>query len=112
MVDLPGPKIRIGKLRDEPLLLEIGNEVILTTKNIAGTAARIPVAYKQLPGSQVVLNDGFIQLRVEKVFEDDVFCRTIIAETFINVHLDRTGKRRTAVGRYKLVTKNLKRHIA
>jgi len=83
MVDLPGPKIRIGKLIDEPLLLENGNEVILTTKDIISMVGRIPVAYKQLPdsvvpGSMVVLNDGFIQLRVEKVSGDDVYCRTII----------------------------------
>jgi pyruvate kinase len=83
MVDLPGPKIRIGKLCDEPLLLENGKEIILTTEDIVGTAARIPVAYKRLPesvvpGSQIVLNDGFIQLRVEKVSGDEVFCSTII----------------------------------
>jgi pyruvate kinase len=30
VVDLPGPKIRIGRLLDEPLLLEKGKKVILT----------------------------------------------------------------------------------
>ena len=89
MVDLPGPKIRIGKLRNEPLLLEKGNEVILTTKDIVGTADRIPVAYEQLPqsvvpGSLVVLNDGFIQLSVEKVSGNDVYCRTIIGGSLLS----------------------------
>jgi pyruvate kinase len=50
MADLPGPKIRIGNLLEEPLLLETGDEVVLTVKDLAGTADRIPVEYTQLPG--------------------------------------------------------------
>ncbi len=83
MADLPGPKIRIGKLLDEPLMLEKGNEVILTVKDIIGTTSKIPVEYKRLPesvnhGSLIFLNDGFIQLLVEKVSGEEVFCRTVI----------------------------------
>ncbi|MBE0425704.1 MAG: pyruvate kinase [Nitrospirae bacterium] len=83
MVDLPGPKIRIGKLRDDSLLLEKGDKVILTIRDILGTPDRIPVEYKRLPesvspGSLIFLNDGFIQLQVEKILADEVFCRTII----------------------------------
>jgi pyruvate kinase len=37
MADLPGPKIRIGKLLEEPLLLEKGHEVVLTVKDLIGT---------------------------------------------------------------------------
>ena len=83
MADLPGPKIRIGKLLDEPLLLEKGNEVILTVKDLVGTPNQIPVEYKRLPesvnpGSLIFLNDGFIQLQVESVSGEEVFCRTVI----------------------------------
>lgn len=83
MADLPGPKIRIGKLKSEPLLLEKDNKVILTVQNSVGTADQIPVEYKRLPdsvspGSLIFLNDGFIQLQVEKVLGEKVFCRTII----------------------------------
>jgi len=83
MADLPGPKIRIGKLLEEPLLLEKGEEVVLTVKDLIGTPNQIPVQYKRLPesvnpGSLIFLNDGFIQLQVERVFEEEVFCRTVI----------------------------------
>jgi len=83
LADLPGPKIRIGRLLEEPLLLETGDEVVLTVKDLAGTADQIPVEYKQLPesvtpGNLIFLNDGFIQLQVEKVSGEEVFCRTVI----------------------------------
>jgi len=83
MAELPGPKIRIGKLLEEPLLLEKGDEVVLTVKDLTGTADQIPVEYKQLPesvtpGNLIFLNDGFIQLQVEKVSGEEVFCRTVI----------------------------------
>jgi pyruvate kinase len=82
MADLPGPKIRIGKLLDEPLRLEKGDEIILTVKDLVGTPNKIPVEYKRLPesvtpGSLIFLNDGFIQLRVAKVSGEEVFCRTV-----------------------------------
>lgn len=83
MVDLPGPKMRIGQLLEEPLLLEKGDEVVLTVKELADAPNEIPVTYKQLPGSVttgdlIFLNDGFIQLRVEKVSGENVFCDTVI----------------------------------
>jgi len=83
MADLPGPKIRIGQLLEEPLLLAKGDEVVLTVKASMGTPNQIPVEYKQLPesvgpGSLIFLNDGFIQLRVEKVSGEEVFCRTVV----------------------------------
>jgi pyruvate kinase len=83
MADLPGPKIRIGQLLEEPLLLEKGDEVVLTVKDLIDTPNQIPVEYKRLPesvtsGDLIFLNDGFIQLQVEKVSGAEVFCRTVI----------------------------------
>lgn len=83
LADLPGPKIRIGKLKSDPLLLNKGDKVILTTKDIPGTAGRIPVNYKRLPesvspGSLIYLNDGFIQLEVEESLADEVACKVVI----------------------------------
>jgi pyruvate kinase len=83
LADLPGPKIRIGKLKTEPLFLEKDKNVTLTKKNLIGTAALIPVNYKNLPesvskGSTIYINDGFIQLRVQGVSKDEVYCKVII----------------------------------
>lgn len=83
MADLPGPKMRIGQLLEEPLQLEKGDAAVLTIKDLAAAPNQIPVAYKRLPesvtaGDLIFLNDGFIQLRVEKVAGEEVFCRTVI----------------------------------
>lgn len=81
--DLPGPKIRIGKLTNDPLLLKKGDRVTLTTKDVPGTAERISVNYERLPesvarGSVIYLNDGFIQLQVEEAAADEVVCKVVI----------------------------------
>ncbi|MDO9516284.1 MAG: pyruvate kinase [Syntrophales bacterium] len=79
LVDLPGPKMRIGKLETEPLLLTKGTEVTLTTRDVLGTPTLIPVTYRRLPesvsaGSVIYLNDGFIALEVIEVLPDEVRC--------------------------------------
>jgi pyruvate kinase len=83
MIDLPGVKMRIGHLQNGSVLLKKGDKVVLTTKNVLGTQACIPVEYKQLPknvtkGQVIFLNDGFIQLKVDKVSGHEVLCRVLI----------------------------------
>ncbi|MBF0570684.1 MAG: pyruvate kinase [Candidatus Omnitrophica bacterium] len=83
IIDLPGVKIRIGLLQNESVMLKKGAGVVLTTRDVAGTQALIPVEYKKLPksvsrGNIIFLNDGFIQLKVEKVSGCDIFCKVLI----------------------------------
>ncbi|MFI5383809.1 MAG: pyruvate kinase [Methanosarcina thermophila] len=83
LADLPGPKIRIGKLEKEPIMLHKGNFVTLTVDEILGNEKRIPVNYKQLPesvtpGSLIYLSDGFIQLRCLEISGKDVICEVLV----------------------------------
>jgi pyruvate kinase len=83
LADLPGPKIRIGALHAEPLVLKKGDTVTLTTQDIPGTATHIPVNYQGLPqsvskGSLIYLNDGFLQLRVQDKAGTEVRCKVLI----------------------------------
>ena len=83
IIDLPGVKMRIGRLANESIFLKKGESVVLTTKDVPGTQERIPVEYKQLPqsvgpGQIIFLNDGFIQLKVESVLGGDVACKVVI----------------------------------
>src|SRR5215471_10543753 len=48
MADLPGPKIRIGKIEPEPIQLHAGGTFILTVEEIVGTSQRVSVNFKEL----------------------------------------------------------------
>jgi pyruvate kinase len=83
LADLPGPKIRVGKLEKEPVMLHKGNLITLTVNDVPGNEKKIPVSYKQLPesvsaGSLIYLSDGFIQLRCKEVSGNDVLCEVLI----------------------------------
>ncbi|WP_370575072.1 pyruvate kinase [Methanomethylovorans sp.] len=83
LVDLPGPKIRIGKLSKEPLLLQQGETVILTSSTEISDDSLIPVDYSKLtqsisPGSLVYINDGFLQLECLEVSGTNVKCKVIV----------------------------------
>lgn len=69
--DLPGPKVRTGKLQDgvTSVRLERGKPFVLTTADVAGDDSRVSVQYKDLPadvavGNRIYLQDGQITLRI------------------------------------------------
>jgi pyruvate kinase len=83
MADLPGPKMRIGELANEPIDLEPGDAFTLTTKEITGNQQHAFVTFERLPavvkaGDFIFLNDGIIQLKVVGVQGKDVQC-TVLA---------------------------------
>jgi len=72
MVDLQGPKIRIGKFEAGEALLEPGQRFVLDTDAAPGDASRVGLDYKELvhdvgPGAVLLLDDGLIRLTVESV---------------------------------------------
>src|SRR5215467_4367143 len=48
MADLPGPKIRIGKIEPEPIQLHAGDNFILSTEVFSGNAERVSVTLARL----------------------------------------------------------------
>ena len=89
LIDLPGPKIRIGKLPSEPLLLKKGDKITLASKASPGKNQVIPVNYSRLAQSigkagVIYLNDGFIQLKAEKVASHSIECRVITGGTLLS----------------------------
>jgi pyruvate kinase len=75
--DLPGPKLRIGGLRDDIAELKPGEKLILCSgSDVAGDAERMSVSWAGFagavdPGDVVYLADGAIRLRVESVRTGD-----------------------------------------
>ena len=83
MADLPGPKMRIGRLANEPVELQPGSLFTLTTRDIVGDAERVSVSFARLPqalrpGDTLFLNDGLIQLETVRVEGSEVVCRVLV----------------------------------
>lgn len=72
LLDLQGPKIRVGKFKDGSIELKNGREVVFTTEKVLGTEFLVPIQYasfhKDVKASdQVFLNDGNLCVQVKKV---------------------------------------------
>jgi pyruvate kinase len=83
MADLSGPKMRIGKLKEEPVELKPGDPFTLTTKEVLGDVSKVSVTFSRLPkavkpGDPLYLNDGFIQLEVVGVEATEVHCKVVV----------------------------------
>jgi len=74
--DLQGPKIRVGVLPDEGVMLNKGDTVVFSTDPKA-KLPKIPVTYDKLhedvkAGDVILLDDGLIDVRVVSVAERDI----------------------------------------
>ena len=83
MADLPGPKMRLGKIAPEPIQLVPGDRFTLTNEDIVGDARRVSMSFEPLPrvvkpGNRLFLNDGLVQLVVERVAGNDVECTVAV----------------------------------
>jgi pyruvate kinase len=83
MADLPGPKMRLGKIDPEPIQVRVGDDFILTSGDIVGDNHRVSMSFEELPrvvkvGHRLFLNDGLVQLQVEGVAGNDVHCRVTV----------------------------------
>ena len=79
MADLPGPKMRVGTIADEPVELKAGAPFVLTTEEVVGDQGRVSVTFARLPqvvkpGDTLSLNDGQIQLEVVAAHGTEVDC--------------------------------------
>ncbi|MEW4371062.1 pyruvate kinase [Paenibacillus kandeliae] len=82
MMDIKGPEVRIGKLKEASFELRTGNKLILTTEEILGDAERIGVNYPQLnqdvnEGDRILLDDGLIDLTVLEVKDSEIVCEIV-----------------------------------
>lgn len=82
LVDLCGPKIRVGKFESGSILLKNGSEVTVTTRRVTGKPDLIPSQYKSLhkdvkPGERILLDDGNLALRVLEIKGTEVICKVV-----------------------------------
>lgn len=83
LVDLCGPKIRTGTLKDGiSVRLEENQIFTITNRKIVGDAHEVSTNYADMPrvvkrGSRLLIDDGLIELEVEDANDTDITCRVI-----------------------------------
>lgn len=83
MADLPGPKMRLGKISPEPIQLVPGEKFTLTNEDIVGDSRCVSMSFEPLPhvvkpGNRLFLNDGLVQLIVDRVTGNHVECTVAV----------------------------------
>ena len=79
LVDLQGPKIRIGELSKPSIEIETGNQIEITTEDIEGNEKIISTSYKELIsdaeiGALILINDGLIRLKIIGKGKSSITC--------------------------------------
>ena len=79
LVDLQGPKIRIGELSKPSIEIETGKQIEITTEDIEGNEKIISTSYKELVsdaeiGAPILINDGLIRLKIISKGKTSITC--------------------------------------
>ena len=82
LLDTKGPEIRLKEFKNGVEMLEAGQTFTLTTREVEGTKEICSITYKDLPqdvqaGGTIMLDDGLIKLRIEKVTDTDITCTVL-----------------------------------
>lgn len=83
LMDLQGPKLRVGQMPEGGVPLAEGEEVVLTTRQVVGRPGQVPVQYPHLPeavhpGDRILLDDGLLELSVLETGREDIRCRVVV----------------------------------
>ena len=80
LLDTKGPEIRTGLFAEGKVMLEVGQEFILTARDVEGTNEIVSITYANLPnevevGTKILVDDGLIEMTVISIEGEDIHCR-------------------------------------
>ncbi len=80
LLDTKGPEIRLQDFVEGKVELKEGQQFILTMDDVMGTAEKASITYKNLindvqVGTRILIDDGLIEMEVEKTEGREIFCR-------------------------------------
>lgn len=83
LIDLQGPKIRLGRFAAGPVMLEPGREFTITTAEVPGDSREASTTYAGLPGdvrpgTRILVDDGRVALEVTSVAGERVHTRVAV----------------------------------
>lgn len=82
LLDIPGPKLRVGEIPDGPVQLRTGSTFTLIVGETEGTSEQVGIGYAELPrelqpADRIFLGDGEVELEVESTEQDRVICTVV-----------------------------------
>jgi len=83
LCDIQGPKIRIGELRQEPMMLEIGDRITPTLEQIVGGKGIVSLPHPEFlrdieAGATLLLDDGNLQFSVHETDGSNLVCDVVV----------------------------------
>ncbi len=83
LADLQGPKIRVGQMEENGVMLEKGQEIIFTSEKCVGTKDRVYISYKNFPqdvypGETILLDDGKLNLTIKSTNKIDEVVAVVV----------------------------------
>lgn len=82
LLDMQGPEMRTGKLKEAPVFLKEGNKFVLYNEDLEGDENGTSVSYKNLyqdvkVGTKILIDDGLIGIEVEEIKNKDIYCKVV-----------------------------------
>ena len=82
LMDLQGPKLRVGEIGGDGVLLQENEEIVLTTRPVLGHPGEVPVQFSGFkgfvsPGDRILIDDGLLEIVVVASSGMDIKCRVV-----------------------------------
>jgi len=89
LMDLQGPKIRVGTLRDGKIAVKPGDAIRFVVSGTEGGPSAIPLPHPEIfaavaPGHDLLIDDGRVRVRVTGVTDDVIDAKVIVGGTISN----------------------------
>ena len=83
LADLQGPKIRVGEIENNGILLEKGKDLIFTSTKCVGNLTKVYISYQNFPkdvsqGETILLDDGKLNLVIKSTNKKDEVVATVV----------------------------------
>lgn len=83
LMDLQGPKIRVGNMKDGGQFVETGSVVKITSEEVEGTSEVIPIDYPNLAedaveGNQILIDDGLLEMKIIKKNQSELIAEVVV----------------------------------
>lgn len=83
LADLQGPKLRVGEMPEEGILLQDGQSIIITNEEILGNTDKFTLRYDKMaeelmPGDRILIDDGKLELKITETLSQQAISAKVI----------------------------------